>query len=60
MLTTAFLFVMVISFCYSYKVLYRKKRNCSVMKSHHLHTPLCRKFGPHSVNVAHYASLIRT
>ncbi|WP_373264717.1 DUF6783 domain-containing protein [Hungatella hathewayi] len=31
------------------------------MKIHscHLHAPLCGIFTPHSVNVAHYASLIR-
>ena len=34
-------------------------RVCLKIHSHHLHAPLCRKFSPHSVNVAHYASLIR-
>ncbi len=34
-------------------------RACLKIHSHHLHTPLCRKLGPHSVNVAHNASLIR-
>ncbi len=34
-------------------------RACLKIHSHHLHPPLCGIFGPHSVNVAHYASLIR-
>ncbi|MEY8395225.1 DUF6783 domain-containing protein [Lachnospiraceae bacterium 45-P1] len=34
-------------------------RACLKIYSHHLHAPLCGKFGPHSVNVAHYASHIR-
>ena len=34
-------------------------RACLKIHSRHLHAPLCGRFGPHSVNVAHYASLIR-
>ena len=34
-------------------------RTCLKIHSHHLHAPLCGKFGSHSVNVAHYASHIR-
>ncbi|MEY8393269.1 DUF6783 domain-containing protein [Lachnospiraceae bacterium 45-P1] len=37
-----------------------RSRACLKIHSHHLYAPLCRKLGPHSVNVAHYASLIRT
>ncbi len=32
---------------------------CLKIHSRHLHAPLCGRFVPHSVNVAHYASLIR-
>ncbi len=43
-----------------YKGLGRRKcaRACLKIHSRHLHVPLCGIFGPHSVNVAHYASLI--
>ena len=34
-------------------------RACLENHSCQLHAPLCGIFGPHSVNVAHYASLIR-
>ena len=34
-------------------------RACLKIHSRHLHAPLCGIFGSHSVNVAHYASLIR-
>ena len=34
-------------------------RTCLKIHSCHLHAPLCGRFTPHSVNVAHYASLIR-
>ena len=34
-------------------------RACLKIHSHHLHAPLCGKFGSHSVKVAHYASHIR-
>ena len=37
----------------------RCTRVCLKIHSCHLHAPLCGKFIPHSVNVAHYASLIR-
>ncbi|PST34232.1 hypothetical protein C7256_07065 [Enterocloster lavalensis] len=35
-------------------------RVCLKIHSHHLHAPLCGIFGPNSVNVARYASLIGT
>ena len=35
-------------------------RACLKIHFRHLHAPLCGRFGSHSVNVAHYASLIRT
>ncbi len=34
-------------------------RACLKIHSRHLHAPVCGRSGPHSVNVAHYASLIR-
>ena len=34
-------------------------RACLKIHSRHMHAPLCGRFGSHSVNVAHYASLIR-
>ncbi len=34
-------------------------RACLKIHSHQMHAPLCGIFGPHSVNAAHYASLIR-
>ena len=36
-----------------------RSRVCLKNHSRHLHAPLCGRFVPHSVNVAHYASLIR-
>lgn len=33
---------------------------CLKIHSRHLHALLCRKFGPHSLNVAHYAVALQT
>ncbi len=51
----------VLAECIDYsKAEYSKRtRACLKIHSRHMHAPLCGRFGFHSVNVAHYASLIR-
>ena len=48
------------TFCRIWEGDYHCARVCLKIHSSHLHSPFCGKFAPHSVNAAHYASLIRT
>ena len=55
-----FLVLTSISFFFFGFILIRaESRACLKIHSRHLYASLCGKLGSHSVNVAHYASLIR-